>query len=396
MMPYPQGLPALYAWRAGPSRGVVKRTLDPQEHPEQIYRAAGASDAGTREQRWPVWQNWAGGERDRGHFLARRARSMNILLVGAGAVGQAYGWHLQRGGASVSFMVHDKYAAACRAGLTLYPLNRPKATRWQPVPFAGFGVLTRPDSVATATWDQVWLCISSPALRGPWLDELLATIGTATLVFLQPGLRDRDAILERWPAERLVQGLITLLSYQAPLPGEHVPHPGVAYFFPPLSATPFTGPPAQTQAVVDALRAGGCRAKVRPHVRQQAALGSAVLMPHVVALETAGWSVQALRKSPLLTLAARASHEAMRIAATYTGFPPPAARHVVHPLLTRLALGLAPHLLPFDLEAYLRYHFTKVSAQTRAAMAVYLALGTELGLPSTHLERLLREHEVGV
>ena len=119
-------------------------------------------------------------------------------------------------------------------------------------------------------------------------------------------------------------------------------------------------------------------------------------MPHVVALETAGWSVQALRKSPLLTLAARASHEAMRIAATYTGFPPPAARHVVHPLLTRLALGLAPHLLPFDLEAYLRYHFTKVSAQTRAAMAVYLALGTELGLPSTHLERLLREHEVGV
>jgi ketopantoate reductase len=318
---------------------------------------------------------------------------MHILLVGAGAVGQAYGWHLHRGGARVSFMVRDKYAAACRAGLTLYPLNRPKATRWQPVPFAGFGVLTRPDQVATATWDQVWLCISSPALRGPWLDALLEAIGTATLVFLQPGLRDRDAILERWPAERLVHGLITLLSYQAPLPREPVPHPGVAYFFPPLSATPFTGPPARTQAVVDALRAGGCRAKVSPHVRQQAALGSAVLMPHVVALETAGWSVQALRQSPLLTLAARASHEAMRIAATYTGCPPPAARHVVHPLLTRLALGLAPRLLPFDLEAYLRSHFTKVSAQTRAAMAVYRALGAELGLSSPHLERLLREHE---
>jgi 2-dehydropantoate 2-reductase len=290
-------------------------------------------------------------------------------------------------------MVREKYAAACRAGLTLYPLNRPKATRWQPVPFAGFGVLTRPDTVATATWDQVWLCISSPALQGPWLEALLEAIGTATLVFLQPGLRDRDVLLGRWPAERLVQGLITLLSYQAPLPGEHVPRPGVAYFFPPLSATPFTGPPARTQAVVDALRAGGCRATVSPHVRQQAALGSAVLLPHVVALETAGWSVPALRQSPLLTLAARASHEAMLIAATYTGFPLPAARHAVHPLLTRLALRLAPRLLPFDLEAYLRYHFTKVSAQTRAAMAVYLALGTELGLSSPHLERLLREHE---
>src|SRR5262245_10048873 len=206
---------------------------------------------------------------------------MNILLIGAGAVGQAYGRHLQLGGARVSFMVREKYAEACRVGLTLYPLNRPKATRWQPVPFAGFGVLTRTDEVATTTWDQVWLCISSPALQGPWLDELLEAIGTATLVFLQPGLRDRNAIMERWPAERLVQGLITLISYQAPLPGEHVPQPGVAYLWPPLAATPFTGPPDRTQAVVDALRAGGCRAKVSPHVRQQAAIASAVLMPHV-------------------------------------------------------------------------------------------------------------------
>jgi 2-dehydropantoate 2-reductase len=315
---------------------------------------------------------------------------MRILLVGAGAVGQAYGRHLQLGGARVNFLVREPYAAACRAGLTLYPLNRPKATRRQPVPFAGFGVLTRTDEVATDTWDQVWLCISSPALQGPWLHELLQAIGNATLVFLQPGLRDRDIILERWPAERLVQGLITLLSYQAPLPGEHVPQPGVAYFFPPLSATPFAGPLDRTRAVVDALRAGNCRATVNSHVRKHAAIGSAVLMPHVLALETAGWSLQGLRKSPLLTLAARASHEAIIIAARYNGFPPPAARHVVHPWLTQFVLGLAPHVLPFDLETYLRYHFTKVGEQTSAAMAVYVQLGAALGLPYTHLERLLR------
>jgi len=315
---------------------------------------------------------------------------MRILLVGAGAVGQAYGRHLQLGGARVSFLVREQYAEACRAGLTLYPLNRAKAIRWQPVPFTGFGVLIRADEVATDTWDQVWLCVSSPALQGPWLHELLLAIGNATLVFLQPGLRDRDIILEHWPAERLVQGLITLLSYQAPLPGEPVPQPGVAYFFPPLSATPFAGPRDRTQAVVDALRAGGCRAKVNPHVRKHAAIGSAVLIPHVRALETAGWSLQALRKSPLLTLAARASHEAMTIAARYNGFPPPAARHAVHPWLTQFVLGVAPHVLPFDLETYLRYHFTKVGEQTSAAMAVYMELGTALGLPYTHLERLLR------
>ena len=324
------------------------------------------------------------------YVLARGAQQMNILLVGAGAVGQAYGRHLQLGGATISFLVREQYAEACRAGLVLYPLNRPKATRWQPVPLERFGVLTGLEEVAAHTWEQVWLCISSTALQGPWLAAFLEALGTATLVFLQPGLRDRDALLEHWPTERLVQGLITLLSYHAPLPGEHVPQPGVAYFFPPLSATPFTGPRARTQAVVDALRAGGCRAKMSPHVRTQAALGSAVLMPHVVALETAGWSLQALRKSPLLTLASRASHEAMMIAATYNGFPPPAARHMVHPMVTQLVLGLAPHVLPFNLEAYLRYHFTKVSAQTRAAMAIYMELGAALGLSSLSLERLLR------
>lgn len=315
---------------------------------------------------------------------------MNILLVGAGAVGQAYGRHLQLGGARISFLVREQYAEACRAGLMLYPLNRPKTTRWQPVPLERFGVLTSTEEVAANTWEQVWLCISSTALQGPWLAEFLKALGNATLVFLQPGLLDRDIVLERWPTERLVQGLIPLLSYQAPLPSEHVPQPGMAYFFPPLSSTPFTGPPARTQAVVDVLRAGGCRAKMSPHVRKQAAIGSAVLMPHVVALETAGWSLQALRKSPLLTLASLASHEAMMIAATYNGFPPPVVRHVVHPLLTQLVLGLAPHVLPFNLEAYLRYHFTKVSAQTRAAITVYMELGAELGLSSISLERLLR------
>ena len=88
---------------------------------------------------------------------------MNILLVGAGAVGQAYGRHLQLGGAKISFLVREQYAEGCRAGLMLYPLNRPKATRWQPVPLERFGVLTGIEEVAAHTWEQVWLCISSTA-----------------------------------------------------------------------------------------------------------------------------------------------------------------------------------------------------------------------------------------
>ena len=313
---------------------------------------------------------------------------MNILLVGAGAVGQAYGWHLQRGGASVSFMVHDKYAAACRAGLTLYPLNRPKATRWQPVPFAGFGVLTRPDSVATATWDQVWLCISSPALRGPWLDELLATIGTATSSSSDPAcaiatpfwsagrqnasskasspcsaIKPRCPEWARIPASRCC--LLLSAPVRDPVHGPSSPDAGGGRR---LAGGRMSRQSSSACPPAGRARIGGAHAACgRPRNRRMVCAGP----PQEPAADAC--------RARLPRGHADRCH--------VHRLSPPAARHVVHPLLTRLALGLAPHLLPFDLEAYLRYHFTKVSAQTRAAMAVYLALGTELGLPSTHLER---------
>ena len=46
-----------------------------------------------------------------------------VLIVGAGAVGQVYGWYLSRGGAEVSFYVKEKYLEDARAGFALYPLN---------------------------------------------------------------------------------------------------------------------------------------------------------------------------------------------------------------------------------------------------------------------------------
>ena len=40
---------------------------------------------------------------------------MRVLLVGAGAVGQVYGWHLARGGAATSFLVRPRHAEALQA-----------------------------------------------------------------------------------------------------------------------------------------------------------------------------------------------------------------------------------------------------------------------------------------
>jgi 2-dehydropantoate 2-reductase len=93
------------------------------------------------------------------------------LLVGAGAVGVTYGHHLARGGVSVDFFVRPKYVAEVAAGLDLWRyglFGRPQHERFVP-----HGVVSTVEEVAARRYDQVWLCVASPALRGPWLAELL-------------------------------------------------------------------------------------------------------------------------------------------------------------------------------------------------------------------------------
>jgi ketopantoate reductase len=311
---------------------------------------------------------------------------MKVLLVGAGAVGQVYGRHLQRGGADVSFLVKERHAEELRRGLTLYAWNegRPPA----PADFRGFGVLTGAAEAGRERWDQVWLCISSTALRGPWLDELLPAIGEATLVALQPGLEDREYLLARWPAERLVCGAIALISYQAPLPGEIWPRPGVAYWFPPLSPSPFSGPREKVLPVVEALRRGGCPAREHPDVPAWSAVPSAIMMPALLALEAEGWSLRALRRGSLLTLAASAARETLAIVAARQRKKPALLRHVLGPWTLSALLAVAPRVMPFDFEAYLRYHFTKVGDQTVAMVATYVETARAQGLPHAALDEL--------
>ena len=114
---------------------------------------------------------------------------MKVLIVGAGAVGQAYGYHLQRGGAEVAFFVRERYRAELSGGVVVYPLNRKDP--WTPVGFADFGLHSEWTTVAAETWDQVWLAVPSTGIRTGWLPDMMAAIGDAVVVALQPGLDDR-------------------------------------------------------------------------------------------------------------------------------------------------------------------------------------------------------------
>jgi len=314
---------------------------------------------------------------------------LNILIVGAGAVGQTYGLHLHRAGHKVTFLVRDRVAREIRKFPTL-SLHRLRLLRApQPVRFQDFAVLGDSEALTQHVFDQVWLCVSSTALaKGDWLPALVRSQPKATIVTLQPGLRDGDVVGKLCGEARLVIGMISLVAYQAPLEAE-VPHPGVAYLLPPGAPSPFSGAePARVDAVVRALVDGGCPAKRVADAKAPASFASALMMPHLLALQGAGWSLGAVRHGSWLDRAAAASRDATAAVSAHLHVPPPLGRLAARPVLIATAVGLGTKLAPFPLEAYLRYHFTKTLDQTHAMVNTYVEVRHQHGLEMRDLEAL--------
>lgn len=308
---------------------------------------------------------------------------MHALLVGAGAVGQVYGRHLQRGGAQVSFLVKPKHLDEVRAGFSMADLNAGGRLER----FEGYGVASTLDEVRAQRFDQLWLCISSPALRGDWLGPTIAAAGQAaggvTVVSFQPGLRDPQLLGPHVAPDKLVKGLIAFSSWHAPLPGGPPGPVHTAYWSPPLSPSLFEGPGAAEIAA--ALRTGGLPARVGPALATTAR-GSAFLLPTVAAAECAGWSFAELRGESWASLAARASDQAMEISCAHLGVGRGPMGLLASTWGVRAFTRAATLAAPFDFERFFQVHFEKVGEQTMLALDGWIAEGQARGLPTDALE----------
>jgi ketopantoate reductase len=304
-----------------------------------------------------------------------------ILIVGAGSVGQAYGFHLQRAGASVSYFVRERYKAQASSGFAVRCLNgRLKGSH-----------TFVPDGVCTALsgdhdYTQIWLAVSSTALRGDWLKELLDKRGNAVVVMLQPGLNDVALVGQYVPQKALTCGLISLISFHTPLPGEEGPS-GMAWMFPPLSPSSFSGPQAQT--VVRLLKSGGCAANKVRDISTKSRNGGAVMMPIIGVLSCCHWSFAEISTRTNSRRAVAAVHEALAV--VRTGWVSSMLALLVRGWSLRLGLRLAPHFLPFNLERMLQSHFTKVGDQTLAIIGEYVAVADDLGVRVPALQSLHTE-----
>ncbi|MCA9615092.1 MAG: hypothetical protein H6721_19805 [Sandaracinus sp.] len=312
---------------------------------------------------------------------------LRVLLVGAGAVGQVYGYHLQKGGAQVAFFVRPKHRAEAEGELRLYYMRGKHGRELHT--WRADEVITDPTLAATRGFDQIWLCISTAALERSLesqdeLATLLALTAGTTVVSMGPGLHLKQLLAPYVPERRRVDGGITMVSYQAPLVDGEVDAPGIAAYLP--GPSPFTGPEAQR--VVDALKRGGAPAKVHSNTGALMAFGSATLMPTMAALEGAGWKLAGMRKGPWARLAAEASAEARAIVAAQVHASPPFGTAFVTAPVLKLATWAAPKVAPFEVEIYLKYHFTKVRDQTERLLTRYVDEGEALGLPHGALSEL--------
>lgn len=312
-----------------------------------------------------------------------------VLVVGAGAIGQVYGHFLAQGGARVTYYVRERYREHTARGLPLARLESRRRRRALPV--ISPQVVSSPAEVSQQRYDQVYLTIPSDALVRPWLEELLAATGEAIIIGLTPGAGDREKLIAAGATpERLVSGFLSLVAYQAPLPGEDSQVPAcTTVWFPPGAPCLFSGPARARDEVLAALTAGGLPARAHRDVPTLGAFGSSATVAFMLALEAAGWSLAGLRQPARLRQACAAMREIVSLAARDFGKPPLGVRLASRAWVLRAALALAPRLAPFPLETYLRVHFTKVGEQTRHLVRAALERGRAAGAEAPALSALL-------
>lgn len=317
---------------------------------------------------------------------------INALIVGAGAVGQVYGYYLQRGGALVSCFVKEKHQQEAGQGFSLYRCRRSglgSAERFQAAAiYSDFAELKQ------QRWDQVWLAVPSTALRDEWLQQLRSVIGDATVVMLQPDLDDRDHVLKVFPAEQVVCGVVNFISYQTPLPDLPDYHTdadkhGVAYLLLPMMPAEFSGSSGRVVPVVEAMASGRMNVKIGKDASRAYADRSAWMIPLVASLELEHWSFRKLQLSPVLGLAVDAAKEALQIVAAKFDQRQNWTERMFSLFWVKVALPLIRVMSPMDAESFVKFHFMKTAPQTRMMLQTYIAEGRKRGQPTGHLELLL-------
>jgi hypothetical protein len=322
---------------------------------------------------------------------------MKVLIVGCGAVGQVFGFYLQKAGVELGFYARpgsaDRLKQALEGGgmplfqTSYFRKRNPIVHRLE-----NYQVVTDVAESQKFKPDQIWFTTPSPVYYSAWFREFLQQVPSERVVCFAPEGGRSEFFPESGDEDRLVFGGITFISWQGDLNGGGGRPDGVNFWMPPLLGIPLVGTDNACRQVMDLLKNAGLRAAVqKPNFRQSLASVTAVMLAFVAGLELAGWSFRAFRKSPWLKRAAGASREGVLSQLSKAGL---VTRALLGALCSstgfRLITFLLPALFPFDLEKYLQFHYLKTRDQTLTLLDVFAQDGKRRGLPVENIQFLLQ------
>ena len=307
----------------------------------------------------------------------------SILIIGSGAVGAVYAQAITKAGGNAAFLVRNPDSPNCTMPRTLYRYKLRGGYQEEQQQLDTFGQM---EDAKTQQWDQIWLCTPSDALSSDWLQQQIAAIDPATpLIAWTPDITDIDK-LRQLHQGAICQGLIGLISFQSPLPGQNEPPPGIAYV--PLPGAATLNDDEHGREVCQLLKTGGIPANTRKDLPWWEARAAGVNICLMAALEQEDWSLVRLRRSPKLDLAIRAADEAVEGSAAYLGVSSKLFHYTPIGLIVRTIMVLGPKLSPIPLETYLQYHFSKVGNQTRQIISSWQDYCKASNLPYSNLQAL--------
>jgi 2-dehydropantoate 2-reductase len=317
---------------------------------------------------------------------------MQILIIGAGAVGSVYGYFASLAGHQISYLIKPKYRASLGGGMTLYHW---KGRNAESVNFQEYQLFDSIESLRSKSFDAVLITLPSDKLKeGDWFARLLPNIGDAKIWSLQPNATDIDWISAQLGAAaeaRLVWGRIPIISYLAPLPGENFEKSGYAFYVPPGGKALWSSAkPELARETAEVFSAGGLPSKASAEdFRRQGILAENLLRMVVAGLEKSEWSFDRFMNGENLYLVREGLRESTAIHAKRFGVADPGKTtwgKIASSLFgLRSALKIARLVIPFDLEAFFRVHFTKVERQMHEALDEVIAYGKRNGFSTTNL-----------
>lgn len=326
---------------------------------------------------------------------------MELLIVGAGAVGSVYGFFASRNiegaGARVTYLVKPKHRADKENGITLYSWKGRKADT---IRFNEFKLIDETAALRKRKFDAVLITLPSDQFRANgWFEGFLKdlNIGSpkAKIWSLPPGERDPAFLLEKLgPGSegRVVYGSIPIMSYLAPLPGEAFTETGYAFYIPPGSKAGWSSKdPLAAESAHALFNAGGLPSKTLPNIQTtpEKILGAAILRLIVAGLERSEWSFDRFMNGENIHLVSAAIREMTALSAKYEKTSDPLvkrwAKFATSVFGLKTIIRFSRFLIPFDFEAFMRVHFTKVDAQMHLTLDEQIEYGKRNGISTTNL-----------